>query len=210
MEPTGAARELVCMDAYKTFRDAFVDLLLEHAQTQTNRDLSIEERDVIRSENTKIIAEWFYAMHAYNVPRDAPYIREYVRMHNEKIDNFIRDFSKFYKETGITKAVIEDCKIGARPTEYLISSSKYIGRSTYMVVNLNTLGSLLIDQMSKQTCRNYIKRLSDMKIVSLEENNGVSVNTNGIIEEIYKKSLSKMAFVIYEQASGVADKLGVV
>jgi hypothetical protein len=193
MSEGNESRELTYMEAHRTARGSFHRALIAHAENQLSEtkpgaELTKADLEILKSYNVYSIAEFYFAASEYGLVKDELELRSYIDRHNQKIRHLIED-ERSRRAAGITATAAEECLIGTASTENIINATRLFGKGEYIVLNQTCLGSLLIDFMSRESCRKCIVKLEQFGLIGRIFMLGTNIDTCGILEGYIKNSL---------------------
>lgn len=184
-------RELDCLEATRAAHNEFHRALTEHAREHRHaagQQLSVEDVELLRSDYTYKIAQFYYsALQSHlTVPTR---LRAFLQFHNEEMKRLID--SK--PERDLLKLSVSSAQ-SAIFTPPNINNVIHLNTSPGpLVLNQKYLGSLLIEYMSRETCRKTIEDLEQLGLLTRLKIGETLIKTEGKLEKHFEKHLQIMA-----------------
>lgn len=185
-------RELDCLEATRTAQEEFRRAITEHARESRraeDKELSREDVEILRSDFTYKIAQFYYtALEAHLI--EPARLRAFLKYRNEEMQKLIdskseRDLLK------LSSSIVQ----GALFTPTNINNVIHMNRGSPgpLVLNQKYLGSLLIEYMSRESCRKIIVGLGSLGLLNRNPTGETLIETENILEMFFKKHLEMMA-----------------
>lgn len=186
-------KELMCLVALRDARSSFFRDLIAHATQHLSETTGVESKlskddfDIIRSESTYQIAEFYYLADEFRLA-DRRRIRAFLNRHNSDMDELLQDKNK--RETmklisqRIEEAKFKDFQI-ERVVENIIDNKLRLDQTD--------IGRLLSPLMSPETCRKALISLSKGGLINRINVGQALIISNGNLEKYFKKHLSQIA-----------------
>ncbi len=179
-EPPEIAADIRLHTAYRQSQKMFFDLL---AETSTQKQPHV--LTALRQQPVYAIAEMLYLWRAFGI-RTREQVLKYIEGHNEKLSVLLADKERL-RLYGFTPARIRDALIDEPAAAKLVINYTNFEGS----FDQRDLARLLVQQMSPETCRKTITKLSETGFVQRSSGvyNAILVRSSGKLEEIFMKHL---------------------
>lgn len=190
----GENRHFDCLEATRIARQEFRRSVIEHAKkfsAEKDPPVSLlrEDIDLLSSNNAYTIAQFYYSAIQYRLS-DAEKIRTFLGYHNEEMKRLQAN----KEDRDLLKLSISTLK-GAEFSSLNINNVVRMNRSHQpgpFVLNQKYLGSLLIEDMSRESCRKVIVALGKFGLLERDAVGEVLIETKGILEGYFEKHLGVM------------------
>lgn len=135
----------------------------------------------LRQQPVYAIAEFFYVLRAYGIASREQML-QYVTLHNRDLSALLEDKERM-RLNGFTPARIRNAMIDDAAAAKLVINYTNFDRG----FDQRDLARLLVEQMSPETCRKTVTKLSDTGFVEREVGvyNAIIVKSTGKLEDIY-------------------------
>lgn len=178
------SRELICLGALRSARRQFFTDIVAHASQHSNDQISKQDMDLLRSENTYQVAEFYYLVDDLQLSHKQK-IRHILNRHNKDMEDLIankqkRDLMGLLKQS-VEKAIFSPIQID-KIVENIVDGKLRLDQSD--------LGRLLTQAMSPETCRKIIVSLAKGGLINRINIGQVLIVSNGVLESYFRKHLT--------------------
>jgi hypothetical protein len=188
--------EFACLDAMRVARSNFLNDVIEHAERHQKelRDAGISagalETDVLRSENTFQIAEFYYLIDYFHLS-EPERISAYIDRHNTDMRALLND-KVVMRQQGLLPQRVKEA-IFSDEQRAKVSENAATGR---LRLDQSDIGRLLSPIMSPETCRKTIVALANGGLLVRRNIGQVLVISTGVLEGYYRNHLRHIAMAI--------------
>lgn len=191
------ADDLRLYAAYRHAEKHFVDLLAEASNDKQPHVLVS-----LRQQPVRDLAEFLFVWKAYRITTREQ-VLQYVALHNQGISDLLADKERMrlygFSPARLKSALFDDAAAAKLVVNYMSFEGSFDQRD---------LARLLVEQMSAETCRMTIAKLSETGFVKKTTGvyNAIIVTSSGKLEEIYMRYLRAFRGTLAGQPAGKKKK----